>query len=94
MDVLCPIGRNIMVEPMKSKKCPHVFEMGNIESFLGKVQKNCPVAGCIAKLSIGDMTKDYDTEIAIKEYLKNGQSKINTNPSIALSDEEDDAIDL
>jgi hypothetical protein len=61
---------------------------------LGNKQSNCAVAGCSAKLTIGDMTKDYDTEIAIKEYLKNEQSKINGNPSIALSDEEDEAIDL
>jgi SUMO ligase MMS21 Smc5/6 complex component len=30
MDVLCPIGRNVMSEPMKSKKCGHVFEKKNI----------------------------------------------------------------
>eukprot|EP01080_Neovahlkampfia_damariscottae_P010806 gene10806-3424_t len=97
MDILCPIGRSVMKNPVKSKKCVHIFDKANIEQYLGKQTKNCPVAGCSAKLSMNLFSPDYEMEITIKEQLKNQASQRNDKPAISLDEEEeeeDEIIDL
>jgi hypothetical protein len=59
----CPITRQKMVEPMKSKVCGHVYSKIGIFSLLkGKRNVKCPIAGCNKQISKGSLVLDKERE--------------------------------
>lgn len=55
----CPVTLLPFQEPITSKKCKHTFEKSAIASmFRGQGEKDCPMGGCVKKLTFADFHED------------------------------------
>ncbi|TLD06651.1 uncharacterized protein PgNI_08202 [Pyricularia grisea] len=55
----CPVTLLPFQEPITSKKCKHTFEKSAILSmFRGQGEKDCPMGGCVKKLTFADFHED------------------------------------
>eukprot|EP01098_Paradermamoeba_levis_P002536 TRINITY_DN12929_c0_g1_i1.p1 TRINITY_DN12929_c0_g1~~TRINITY_DN12929_c0_g1_i1.p1 ORF type:complete len:219 (-),score=63.64 TRINITY_DN12929_c0_g1_i1:210-866(-) len=72
-DILCPLTRKELEEPMKNQTCGHVYSKEAIYSYIkskkagpfGQVQ--CPVAGCRQAVTLGTLEYDKDAERRVKK---------------------------
>ena len=65
VDAVCPLSRSVLVDPVRSKKCGHVYSLKNIKAFFKKKQK-CACFGCKVELDINDFERlDIDVRGAV-----------------------------
>ncbi|CAH6719676.1 E3 SUMO-protein ligase Mms21p [[Candida] jaroonii] len=63
-----PMSLHTFKEPVKSKKCDHVFEKSVIEEYLRNEIKTCPVAGCEGRLAKFDLRSDDLMLLRVKVF--------------------------
>lgn len=63
-----PMSLHTFKEPVKSKKCDHVFEKSVIEEYLSGQIKTCPVAGCEGRLAKHDLRPDDLMLLRVKVF--------------------------
>jgi hypothetical protein len=60
MQNICPFTKTIITEPVKSRRCGHIYSKTGMEWFLQQKKRGipliCPVAGCSAKIKPGLLT--------------------------------------
>jgi hypothetical protein len=62
--LVCPLTQQMPAEPVVSRVCRHVFERNAIVEYIrahthGRVHSvTCPMAGCTAQISLGDLAAD------------------------------------
>lgn len=69
-----PISLNYFVEPMKSRRCNHVYEKEHILVALAQEGSGnqCPVSGCSNRMSSRDLVPDEMMTIRVKVYQARG----------------------
>jgi len=80
IQIHCPVGKNIMEQPVKSKKCGHVFDRPNIVDLIrtsggGRRVVDCPVAGCMSSIAEADLVADRQVEIDIQREIRKRREK-------------------
>jgi SUMO ligase MMS21 Smc5/6 complex component len=63
----CPLTLTRLVEPVRSRKCPHTFSKAAILQMLKGHEKGCPVAGCPQRISPADLEQDRITERLLEQ---------------------------
>lgn len=81
-----PMTQKLLEEPMRSKKCAHVYSKASVEHFYARTA-NCAYPGCDAKLSKKDFERDAETEIALRRLKKKAT---NTDTPTSLNEEEEE----
>lgn len=68
----CPISTALLKEPVKAKRCGHVFSKASILGLLGRKHSTvCPVPGCSNKqLTRGDLEDDKTMETFVRRERK------------------------
>lgn len=87
--LLCPISRQMMVHPVKNRKCNHVYELDNIRNLMTNHFKSrhnrraghqrpcpCPVAACQATVSEADLEPDLFVSALLEQARRSGASAI------------------
>ena len=65
VDAVCPLTRDVLVDPVRSKKCGHVYSLKSIKAGFKKKQK-CACFGCKVELDINDFERlDIDVRGAV-----------------------------
>lgn len=65
VDAVCPLTLNVLVDPMRSKKCGHVYSLKSIKAYFKKKQK-CACFSCKVELDINDFERlDIDARGAV-----------------------------
>lgn len=66
-----PLSMNYFTDPMVSKKCSHVFERQYITRQIRAARERyaCPVTGCEAYLTEGDLSTDKLMKLRVKVYM-------------------------
>lgn len=92
VDIHCPYTKEVMVHPVKCKKCNHVYEKVNVEQLLLKKRViQCPVVGCKVKdMVLADLEPDLDMEVTIKQAQRNAKKNRQEKTSNAIELECDD----
>jgi len=75
-DFLCPITRALFQEPMLNRNCGHHYSKEAILQYLSNSRgrgKDCPVAGCNAKVTVQSLEKDEDLERKVKRHKQEQQ---------------------
>ena len=86
-----PINQKILVDPMKSKKCGHVYSKSTVLEYFRRPQK-CAWPGCNATLCSDDFERDVETELGLKRYERSqaaSQTQQRTQ-AVDLDDDDDD----
>ncbi|XP_049848475.1 E3 SUMO-protein ligase NSE2-like [Schistocerca gregaria] len=76
-NLICPLSRQQLRIPMKNQECGHVYSRDSIEEYLRKNGKQCPVAGCNARIS--SRTLCFDEFTAKKLTKKRKKEQIDEN---------------
>ena len=65
----CPLTLLLFVDPLRSKKCPHVFSKVAIESMIqsSNGRCECPIPGCEQVLTLRDLQPDRVMERRVRE---------------------------
>lgn len=79
-----PISLNYFQEPMKSRRCNHVYEREHIlQALLSEYSGNqCPVSGCSSRMNVQDLIPDELMTIRVKVYQANYANNSNGNSDI------------
>jgi len=72
-NLICPLTRQELEQPLKNTICGHTY---STEAILAYIQKNrsrktCPVAGCSASLDKSTLEQDVETEMKLKRKKQN-----------------------
>ena len=69
-NLICPITKQLLVEPMKSTKCGHSYSKEPIMQYMksrrGRPAK-CPVAGCSQLVTVDGLVQDVEAERKLKK---------------------------
>lgn len=96
IQIHCPIGKNVMVHPIVSRPCRHVFDKDNIMEMIRGAGSHrrvaCPVAGCSKEISQMDLVEDRQTTLDIQREVKRRQEKASqiAEDAVMLDLEDDD----
>jgi hypothetical protein len=67
----CPILLSLMVLPMRSKVCGHLYDNKGIQSLLkNKAEIECPIKGCGRKVTPKDLEQDEEATVEIEAYAR------------------------
>ncbi|ODV70302.1 hypothetical protein HYPBUDRAFT_9575 [Hyphopichia burtonii NRRL Y-1933] len=69
-----PISLNYFRDPVKSRKCNHVYEREHIVKSL-ESKRHCPIDGCEASISPNDLVPDELMQLRVKVYLARAKHK-------------------
>ena len=81
VNIKCPLTLLIMTDPVRSRKCPHVFERSAIESMLlhsttrtngrsGQIQVKCPVCEVVSDSPFYNKLHNLSQKALIKRYSR------------------------
>lgn len=64
--LVCPVTRGRMADPVRARRCGHVFSRRGAESVLHGVREAaCPVAGCAGRFAAADLSRADDVAARI-----------------------------
>ncbi|XP_018562173.1 E3 SUMO-protein ligase NSE2-like [Anoplophora glabripennis] len=69
-----PISKVIIRDPVRSRKCKHVYERAMITDYIKQQKRKakCPYVGCSSKqLLMSDITEDSELQSQITQYMEN-----------------------
>lgn len=69
-----PISKAVIRDPVRSKKCKHVYERAMITDYIKQQKRKakCPYIGCSSKqLLMSDITDDSELQSQITQYMAN-----------------------
>lgn len=69
-----PISKAVIREPVRSRKCKHVYERAMIVDYIKQQKRKakCPYIGCSSKqLLMGDIVEDSQLRSQITQYMEN-----------------------
>jgi SUMO ligase MMS21 Smc5/6 complex component len=90
----CPITRTFMEDPVRNKKCGHVYSEAAIMINL-RHTKECPVAGCSNRsVSVSQLEHDELTAIKVRRAKKREKLEQQTQSQNAVDLEDDDEDEL
>ncbi|KAL8290172.1 hypothetical protein RQP46_003111 [Phenoliferia psychrophenolica] len=70
-DFKCPLLLSIMKDPMTSSACDHHYSKAGILDYLkDQAEKECPVTGCHAKISLETVKEDHNLKMRIDAHLR------------------------
>lgn len=75
---LDPISKTVIREPVRSKKCKHVYERAMIVDYIKQQKRKakCPYIGCSSKrLLMEDIVEDSQLRSQITQYMENRQDE-------------------
>mmetsp|Transcript_22495 Transcript_22495/g.69227 ORF Transcript_22495/g.69227 Transcript_22495/m.69227 type:complete len:262 (+) Transcript_22495:116-901(+) len=94
-----PITQALFKDPVKSKKCGHVYSKATVTSYFGRGSKACAFFGCNATLTKDDFERDVETELDLKRFERSQQqqqsqaSQQRRTQAVDLDDSDDDDDD-
>lgn len=67
-NLMCPITRKPMTDPVRSQVCGHVYSTEGITGLLkqGKGKAKCPNFGCKKDVAKGDLVEDEETAVKLE----------------------------
>jgi len=90
-ELKCPIVGTLFEEPMKSKKCQHVFSKAGLDQWFRRGVRQCAVPGCRQKkLEKKDFEPDREMELKIERFMKREEKRKRRERQRAAEDSEDD----
>mmetsp|Transcript_21434 Transcript_21434/g.66113 ORF Transcript_21434/g.66113 Transcript_21434/m.66113 type:complete len:247 (+) Transcript_21434:50-790(+) len=89
-ELKCPITTTLFEEPVKSKKCGHVYSRAAAQAYF-KTPKNCARVGCNCILAWADFERCAETELALEKLERANTQRAATQADDAMDVDDDDA---